>query len=77
MDLTNTLIPIEFQYPLKHNGYKCFVNCHKLYEVSLDRLTRDNHQGNILDTDDYELIVECVKKSPVISKKKLKKFGII
>ena len=77
--VTNTkdhpLIPVEFQYPLTHNEYKCFVNCYKLYEVSSERLTPDCYNGNISDAD-YELIVGCVKTSPLVSKKTLKKFGI-
>jgi hypothetical protein len=77
--VTNTrdhpLIPIEFQYPLKHNEYDCFVNCYKLYEVSSARLTQDCFQGSISD-DDYKLIVGCVRTSPLISKKVLKKFHI-
>lgn len=79
--VTNTkdhpLIPIEFQYPLNHNGHKCFVNCHKLYEVSPERLTQDCYQGNIADTDHYKYIVECVKTSPLLPKKKLKQFGLL
>jgi len=77
---TNTrdhhIIPIEFQYPLKHHGYNCFVNCYQLHQVSSARLTSDCYEGKISD-DDFELIFECVKKSPLISEKVLKKFGII
>jgi hypothetical protein len=78
--VTNTknhhLIPDEFQYPLTHNGYKCFANCYKLHEVSPKRLTPDCYQGNISE-DDHELIVECVKTSPLIPKKVLRKYGLI
>ena len=78
--VTNTkdhhLVPIEFQYPINLHGYKCYVNCHKLYEVSSKRLASDCYQGNI-SKNDYELIVECVKMSPLIPKKKLEKFGLL
>ena len=78
--VTNTkdhhLIPIEFQYPISLHEYKCYVNCHKLYEVSSERLKPDCFQGNI-SKDDYELIVGCVKTSQLISNKKLKKFGLL
>lgn len=78
--VTNTkdhhIIPVEFQYPLTHNGYKCFANCYKLHEIPSKKLTQDCYNGNI-SMNDYKLIVECVKTSPVIPKKKLKKFGLI
>jgi hypothetical protein len=35
------LVPVEFQYPLKHNDYSCYVNCFKLHQVSALRLTFD------------------------------------
>jgi len=77
---TNTrdhhLVPIEFQYPIKHNGYNCFVNCFKLHQVSSLRLTKDCHQGKISE-DDFDLIIGCVKCSPRIPKNVLKKFKII
>jgi hypothetical protein len=70
------LVPIEFQYPLKLDGYDCFVNCFKLFNVSTARLTRDCHKGKISD-EDFELIVGCVKDSPRIIPNELKKFRII
>jgi hypothetical protein len=77
---TNTrdhhLVPIDFQYPFKHEGYNCFVNCYQLHQVSSERLTDDCYKGKISD-EDFELIVECVKDSPLIQEKLLKKFGII
>ena len=77
---TNTrdhhLIPIGFQYPLKHDGYNCFVNCYQLHQVSSARFTSDCYKGKISD-DDFELIIECLKNSPLIHKKVLKKFGIV
>jgi len=78
--VTNTkdhpIIPVEFQYPLTHNGYKCFANCYKLHEIPSNKLTQDCYHGNI-SMNDCELIITCLKTSPVISKKKLKKFGLI
>ena len=78
--VTNTkdhpLIPIKFQYPLIHQGYKCFANCYKLYEVSPTRLTPDCQQGNISE-EDYKLIIECIKTSPLIPEKILKKYGLL
>jgi hypothetical protein len=77
---TNTrdhhLVPIEFQYPLKHNDYRCYVNCYQLHQVSSKRLLPDCYKGKIAD-DDFELIIESVKNSPLIHEKILKKFGII
>ena len=77
---TNThdhhLVPIEYQYPLKHQGYSCFVNCYQLHQVSSVRLTQDCYKGKISD-DDFELIVGCIKNSPLVHDKVLKKFGII
>lgn len=77
---TNTndhhLVPIEFQYPLNHNGYKCFVNCYKLHQVSAERLTSDCYNGKISD-DDYELIIGCVVNSPLIETNVLKKYGLL
>ena len=77
---TNTrdhhLVPMEFQYPLKHDGYDCFVNCFKLHQVSAIRLTSDCYKGRI-SSDDYELIVGCAKNSPRIPENVLKKYGII
>ena len=77
---TNTrdhpLVPIEFQYPLCHQGYKCFVNCYKLHQVSSARLTDDCYKGKISDND-LDLIIECIKTSPLLNDKVLKKFGII
>ena len=77
---TNTrdhhLVPIEFQYPLKHDGYDCFVNCFKLHQVSSVRLTQDCFKGKV-SNDDFELIVGCVKDSPRIPENVLKKFGIV
>jgi len=79
--VTNTkdhhLVPIEFQYPISLQGYNCYVNCYKLYELTSKRLASDCYQGNILNTNDYELIVETVKTSRLISKNKLRKFGLI
>ena len=77
---TNTrdhhLVPIEFQYPLKHDGYNCFTNCYQLHQVSSARLAPDCYKGKISD-DDFELIVECIKNSPLVNEKTLKKFGIV
>jgi len=76
---TNTrdhhLVPIDFQYPLRQDGYNCYVNCYQLHQVSSARLTPDCYKGKISD-DDLELIVGCVKNSPLIHKKILKRFGI-
>ena len=76
---TNTrdhhIVPIEYQYPLNHQGYNCFVNCYKLHEVSSVRLTSDCYEGEISD-DDFELIVGCVRNSPIIPAKVLKKYGV-
>ena len=76
---TNTrdhhLVPIEFQYPLTHQGYKCFVNCYQLHQVSITRLTQDCYEGKISD-DDLELIVGSIKTSPIVSEKTIKKFGL-
>ena len=77
---TNTrdhhLVPAEFQYPLKHDGYHCYVNCYQLHQISLARLTPDCYKGKISE-DDVDLIIGCVKNSPLIPEKILKKFGII
>ena len=77
---TNTrdhhLIPIMFQYPLVHEGYKCFANCFRLYQVSSTRLNKVCYKGKISDND-LNLIVECVKTSPLIPEKVLKKFGLL
>jgi hypothetical protein len=78
--VTNTkdhhLIPVTFQYPLIHQGYRCYVNCYKLYNVPSKRLEPDCHHGNITK-EHYDLIVECIKTSPMIPKKVLKKYGLI
>jgi hypothetical protein len=78
--VTNTkdhhLIPMDFQYPLILDGYKCFVNCHKLYEVSPERLTQDCYRGNISE-EHYKFIVGCIRTSPIIPRKKLKKFNLL
>jgi hypothetical protein len=78
--VTNTkdhhLIPIEFQYPLNHEGYACFVNCFKLYEVSSERLPQVLYRGNVSD-EDLELIMDCVRTSPRISENTLKRYGLI
>lgn len=77
---TNTkdhpLVPAAFQYPIELNKYKCFANCYKLHEVSEKRLTKDCYMGNISE-EDIELIIGCVKTSPMISRKTLEKFRII
>jgi hypothetical protein len=77
---TNTrdhhLVPIEFQYPLTHEGYKCFVNCYQLHQVSSKRLMPDCYKGKISD-DDLDLITECIKTSPLMPEKVLKKFRFI
>ena len=70
------LSDIEFQYPLKHDGYNCYVNCYQLHQVSSARLDKDFYKGKISE-DDFELIVGCVKNSPLIQEKTLKKFGIV
>ena len=71
----NHLVPINFQYPLKHQGYNCYVNCYKLHEISSERLTQNCYQGSISD-DDYELIVGCVKTSPLVYDTLLEKFNL-
>jgi hypothetical protein len=77
--VTNTkdhrLVPVEFQYPLRHNGYNCFVNCFKMFYVSTNRLTRDCYDGKI-SNDDLELIIECVKSSHGIKPEDKMKYGI-
>ena len=76
---TNTkdhhLVPFEFQYPLKLQEYNCFANCYQLYQVSSTRLTSDCCKGKITD-DDLELIIGCVKNSPIIHKNLLKRYDI-
>ena len=76
---TNTrdhhLVPIEFQYPLNHDGYRCFANCYQLHQVSSERLINDCYRGRI-SFNDLELITGCVKNSPLIPVKILKKFGL-
>jgi hypothetical protein len=78
--VTNTndhyLVPIKFQYPLCHNGYKCFVNCFRLFDVSTNRLTQNCYKGKISDVD-FDLIIGCVKESPRIIPSDLKRYGII
>jgi hypothetical protein len=77
---TNTkdhhLVPIEFQYPLNHDGYKCYVNCYSLHQVSASRLIEECYKGRI-SADDLGFIVGCVKNSPLIPEKMLKKFGLL
>jgi len=77
---TNTrdhhLIPIRFQYPVKIDGYSCFVNCYKLHHVLSERLSSDCFMGRISNYD-YELIIGCVKESPRIPVNELRKFGIV
>ena len=77
---TNTkdhhIVPIEFQYPLKHDEYNCFANCYQLHQVSSERLTPDCYKGKISE-DDLDLIIRCIKNSPLIHEKLLKKFGIV
>jgi hypothetical protein len=77
--VTNTkdhhLIPIEFQYPIKMDNYKCFVNCFKLYEIHKFRLQKECYKGSI-SNDDLELITGCIRNSPRVSAKQLKKYGI-
>ena len=53
----------------------CYVNCYQLHQVSSARLEKDCYKGKIFD-DDFELIVECVKNSPLVEEKTLKRFGI-
>jgi len=78
--VTNTcdhrLVPIEFQYPLNDGGYKCYVNCYDLRQVSKKRLTRECYKSSVSE-DDIRLIIECLKGSPAVSKKTLKKFGLL
>jgi len=78
--VTNTkdhhLVPIEFQYPLNLDGHKCFANCQVLYPVSSSRLTEQFYKGKI-SNEDIELILECVKTSPVIHNNELRKFGLL
>jgi hypothetical protein len=75
--VTNThdhhLVPIEFQYPLKLQGYNCYVNCFQLHQVSSKRLLQDCYKGKITD-EDFEMIVGCIKTSPLIQEKLLKRF---
>jgi len=77
---TNTrdhhLVPIEFQYPIKLSGYNCFVNCYKLHQVSILRLTPDCFTGRI-SNDDFDLIIGCVKESPRIPVSELREFRIV
>ena len=78
--VTNTndhpLIPIEFQYPIRIKGYRCYVNCRKLYQISSSRLDERLYIGNISD-EDIELIIRCVQDSDIISVNDLIRFGII
>ena len=69
-------IPIEFQYPIRLDGYRCYVNCRKLYQISSLRLKTSLYKGNISD-EDLELIIECVQDSDIISVNDLIRFGIV
>ena len=71
----NHLVPMKFQYPLNDRGYKCYVNCYDLFDVSSERLKDDCFECRISD-DDLEFIIGCVKTSPAIPGKILKMFGL-
>ena len=77
--VTNTkdhpLIPIKFQYPLKINDYRCYVNCYKIYKVDYQRIHSEDYKGDI-SCDDLNLIKKCINESPKISIETLKKFKI-
>ena len=71
----------DFQYEIKQEKYKeslekdSYVDCSMLYSVNQDRI--ESEELDTIDMDDYEAIVNKIRKRPDISKRTLKKFNLL
>lgn len=79
----NQNLPYEIKIlhmPIKQNKYSflrynCFIDCSNIKTARLDSLLAGNYLGDI-DDEDFNLIVETLKDSPVVSKAVLSRFGL-
>lgn len=79
MDLQRLQYPI---YPQKYSFLKKirYVDCSEIKSIQRDKfnsLFSAEKDFGLIDDQDMELIIECVKNSPVVTPKILKRFGII
>ncbi len=67
-------IPIQrIRYPfLRHDSY---VNCAEIKEVSISKFSEWSFLGKI-ERIDFDIICEAVRKSPVMTKASLQRFGL-
>lgn len=73
--ITDYLLPVTVeQCPfLQHNS---FVNCSRLITANRDRFNSSTYRGSIEDKELMSTIVETVKESPTVNRKRLKDFNI-
>jgi hypothetical protein len=81
--LINTKLgfPQEEQYELKCAKYKyldhnSFVNCSCIKHIDKKTIMSGKNKG-ILDSDDFQLIIDCAKSSRTIPTKDKKRYGLI
>lgn len=75
----------RLQYPLYPQKYSFlkkirYVDCSEIKSIQKDKfnsLFDSDKEFGLIDEEDMELIIECVKNSPVVTPKILKRFGII
>ena len=71
----------DYQYEIKCEKYEkifeknSYVDCTMVYSINQDRI-QDKELGKI-DIDDYETIVNKIRKHPDITKRTLKKFKLL
>lgn len=67
-------IPVQrVRYPfLMHDSY---VNCAEIKEVNISKFSEWKYLGKI-ERIDFDIICEAVRKSPVVTKANLQRFGL-
>ncbi|MBS5625771.1 MAG: hypothetical protein KHW86_11225 [Porphyromonadaceae bacterium] len=77
---------LALQYPLSHEKYDFlegksrYVDCSKIKSIKKEKFNSlfggEKSHGVILE-EDLELILDCVKNAPTITRKELKKYGLL
>lgn len=74
--VTDYQMPVsKAQLPFLHHN--SFVNCSRLIVAAREKFSRETYRGAIDDNELLASIIETVKESPTVNKKRLREFGLI
>lgn len=71
----------QCQYPLKKEryswlDYSSWLDCSRIVTIARSKILFGKYCGRLLD-EDFELVIQCIKDTTLISNKTKKKYGIL